>query len=82
MTDDTNDTMADVDHTHPVTDRPFGEACAFERGPTVAADGGDADTAPEESTETMADVDHEHPHDSDVRTRTFERGSEHGRDSV
>ena len=30
--------MENVDHTHPHTDEPFGEA--FRRGPDVAADGG------------------------------------------
>jgi hypothetical protein len=79
MTEDTNDTMADVDHTHPHTGRAFGEGQVFERGPVVAADGGDAGAVPDSDAtdeETMADVDHEHPHDGDARTRTFERGNE------
>lgn len=33
--------MKNVDHTHPDTDRPFGEQVVFARGPTVAADGGE-----------------------------------------
>ena len=80
--------MKAVDHTHPDTGRPFGEAVVFARGPTVAADGGargaendheaDADEE-EESAETgrmrMKDVDHESPDESDAN-RVFERGEE------
>ena len=37
--------MKAVDHTHPDTDRPFGEQVVFERGPAVAADGGEPNEA-------------------------------------
>jgi len=69
--------MNDVDHTHPHTDEPFG--AAFRRGPTVAADGGEAEAEDDavDTDETMEDVDHESP--SEGATRVFERGTE-GRD--
>ena len=84
---DSTDTqrMADVSHTNPYTDEPFGEACAFERGPAVAADGGERDAVEEDATDdagTMADVDHEHPHDGEGAAPAFERGMEGRTDSV
>ena len=33
-------TLEDVSHTHPDTDRAFGAAMVYKRGPVVAADGG------------------------------------------
>lgn len=33
--------MSTVDHTHPDTGRPFGDAVVYQRGPAVAADGGE-----------------------------------------
>jgi hypothetical protein len=66
--------MDDVDHTHPHTNDGFGEA--FQRGPDIAADGGEREAA--ESTdsgtesETMAEIDHGSP--TDVSNRYFERG--------
>ena len=35
-------TLADCDHTHPRTGESFGDAMVYRRGPTVAADGGEA----------------------------------------
>jgi len=98
MTDDTHTTgertMKDVSHTNPYTDEPFGDACAFERGPVVAADGGSRDEAdgvsePSGVTEptgieeqTMKDVSHTPPHaDAGDVNRVFERGTE-GRDET
>lgn len=73
MTEDTtrptgaaNRAMKNVDHTHPDTDRPFGEAVVFARGPAVAADGGErkesertdgARTSGEENENTEAEDD-------------------------
>jgi hypothetical protein len=82
--------MKGVDHTHPDTDRPFGEQVVFARGPTVAADGGargesEADTEEREDAEEtdekrMKDVDHEPPNEAEAN-RVFERGNE-GRDET
>lgn len=80
--------MKAVDHTHPDTDRPFGEAVVYQRGPTVAADGGarppEDDEAVEETDEAdetkMRDVDHEPPNETESN-RVFERGRE-GRDDT
>jgi len=82
--DTTNRSMRDVSHTHPYSDhgavnRPF------ERGPVVAADGGErgayeeAETdeeadADEESPAKMRDVDHTPPRDAESANRVFERG--------
>jgi hypothetical protein len=44
MTENTSERrteMKAVDHTHPDTGRPFGEAVVYQRGPAVAADGGE-----------------------------------------
>jgi hypothetical protein len=91
-TQQTRTEMKAVDHTHPDTDRPFGEAVVFERGPTVAADGGTRTTEDEHRTveeeeadrdtdeEQMKDVDHEPP-DETESNRVFERGRE-GRDDT
>ncbi|PSP54594.1 hypothetical protein BRC82_10085 [Halobacteriales archaeon QS_1_67_19] len=73
--------MADVSHTHPhsargAVNRPF------ERGPIVAADGGqrdpdeaeaDGDEDEEAPNERMKDVDHTPPYGEGVN-RVFERG--------
>jgi hypothetical protein len=76
-------TMAEFSHTNPHTGTAFGDDFAFERGPAVAADGGEpnaADAADDESTQTMRDVDHEHPDDDAAdANRVFQRGAD-GRD--
>jgi hypothetical protein len=80
----TDRTMNDVSHTHPDTDRPFGEKVVFERGPAVAADGGKRDVVGDDDHDTdeeqMKDVDHEPPNEAETN-RVFERGRE-GRDEV
>jgi hypothetical protein len=72
--------MRDVDHTHPTTAAPFGDA--FRRG-LEAADGGEREAADDASTShttsgetasTMEEVDHTST-DEGV-DRTFERGTE------
>ncbi|MGN8219225.1 hypothetical protein ACTG0T_12875 [Halococcus morrhuae DSM 1307] len=45
-------TMSTVDHTHPDTGRPFGDAVVYQRGPAVAADGGERTNG----SRTSADV--------------------------
>jgi hypothetical protein len=67
--------MATVDHTHPITDRPFGER--FDPTTAIAADGGEPGEA-EDDPDVMEDVDHESP-DDEGADRVFERGTE-GRD--
>jgi len=72
-------TMGEFSHTNPHTGKSFGDDFAFQRGPTVAADGGERNAvsrpssdqqsdggerdATDEETQTMRDVDHEHPDD-------------------
>jgi hypothetical protein len=71
--------MENVDHTHPYDDRNAGKL--FRRGPTVVADGGEAEAEPEETNERpenqMRDVSHDDP-EGDGANRVFERGREHG----
>jgi len=75
-------TMAEFSHTNPHTGKPFGDEFAFQRGPTVAADGGRAD-AEDEPAQTMSEVDHEHPDDDAAdANRVFQRGNERQSDSV
>jgi len=73
--------MKDVEHTHPHTNRAFGEV-VFTDGEAVAADGGEADAETTDSTDTqtMEDVSHTPPH-GDGANRAFERGTE-GRDET
>ncbi|MFB6118971.1 hypothetical protein [Halosegnis sp.] len=56
------DELADIDHTNPHTDAPFGETQTYARGRTVAADGGAQPDEPtgdgdsDAATEPEADV--------------------------
>jgi hypothetical protein len=81
MTDD----MKDISHTNPYTGESFGEQVqVFDRGTTVAADGGEPGAdGPTDTTrtdaQTMKDVDHTPPNESDGVNRVYERGTE-GRD--
>ena len=80
MTEDSakaDETMREVDHTHPHTNDTFGTV--FTSGQAVAADGGSADGA-DDARETMADVDHDSP-DGGV-DRAYERGTEGRTDTV
>jgi hypothetical protein len=77
--------MGDIDHTNPYTGESFGERVqVFDRGTTIAADGGHDEDATDEGTdeETMKDVDHEPPNESDGANRVYERGTEGKDDSV
>jgi hypothetical protein len=75
-------TMAEFSHTNPHTGKAFGDDFAFQRGPTVAADGGRAD-AEDDEAETMEDVDHEHPEaEAEDANRVFQRGNEERDDTV
>ncbi|WP_226007583.1 hypothetical protein [Natrinema salinisoli] len=82
---DNTDTMADVSHTNPYTGETAGRL--FNRGPIVAADGGEPEATAADETEstdtegTMRDVDHTPPKEADDANRVFERGTEHGRRS-
>ncbi|MEF8853224.1 MAG: hypothetical protein V5A28_12545 [Haloarculaceae archaeon] len=77
-------TMGEFSHSNPYTGETFGDEMAFERGPTMAADGGRAGPEADDADEqTMEDVDHEHPHDdADEANRVFARGHDDGEDSV
>jgi hypothetical protein len=80
MTDDTDDVrtstvtesapkaeMGEFTHANPYTGRTFGEV-AFDRGPTVAADGGERDEVPGTPSEPdgVSDADVDSVSDSDV----------------
>jgi len=67
--------MGEISHTHPHTDRGAINR-PFERGPTVAADGGRRDAVSEDE-ETMADVSHTPPSGAGSANGVFERGNEH-----
>ena len=83
---DTTETMADVSHTNPYTGETAGRL--FNRGPIVAADGGEPaatdsngdgnepESTDDRSTETMADVEHTPPKDAEDANRVFERGQQ------
>ncbi|RZV11191.1 hypothetical protein BDK88_2434 [Natrinema hispanicum] len=78
-TDTTTDTMANVSHTNPYTGETAGRL--FNRGPIVAADGGEAEANGNGRTDKkqkMRDVDHTPPKEADDANRVFERGTEHG----
>ncbi|WP_254534576.1 hypothetical protein [Halomarina litorea] len=90
MTDDTRrngrddeyrPTLGEMSHTNPQTGESFGDAMVYRRGPTVAADGGEAEAVPadaEEAAESdqLKDVDHT-PARGDVDVnRVHERGGE------
>ena len=66
--------MGEVSHTNPYTGETVGQL--FQRGPTVAADGGRANAvADEETKRTMKDVSHTPPNGSEGVNRVFERGA-------
>lgn len=75
--------MREVSHTHPYTDRGAINR-PFERGPVVAADGGEREAyegdedegerAEDEPITKMKDVDHTPPRDAESANRVFERG--------
>ena len=68
MTDTDEDTMANVNHTHPHTDETFGGV--YRRGPAVA-DGGEVETRAENRMDT---VDHT-PREGDGVNAVWTRGS-------
>jgi hypothetical protein len=68
--------MKSVDHTHPDTDRPFGERVVFERGPVVAADGGEPSEVVREAQ--SASRDDERAKLSRTTRRTSEDGTSSG----
>lgn len=75
MTDDndTSETLGEMSHTNPITGEVFGSTQTYSRGQTIAADGGAANAAPDE-TETLGDVSHTPPGDSDGAQRAYDRG--------
>ena len=82
-----SDRMGEIDHTNPYTGESFGERVqVFDRGTTIAADGGedltDGESTDDNDAETMKDVDHEPPNESDGANRVYERGTEGRDDSV
>ena len=66
--------LSEISHTNPYTNRAFGDTQAYDRGQTVAADGGEAESVEEDAEETLADVSHASPNDETGAQRTFDRG--------
>ena len=94
MTDDdtARETLREMSHTNPHTNRSFGETQTYGRGTVVAADGGRADAVPDDesddhpvtnggSPETLGEVDHTPPGETEGANRAYERGFE-GKDDV
>jgi hypothetical protein len=86
MTDDTDTNggkyrsrLGEISHTHPDTNEAFGDAMAYHRGPTVAADGGA--NQPERSDDRLRDVDHEPPAGEGAQG-AYDRGTEGRSESV
>ncbi|WP_205427929.1 hypothetical protein [Halorussus sp. MSC15.2] len=81
-TDRESTPMGEVSHTHPHADRGTVNR-PFERGPIVAADGGERDAYDaaareeddEDDSDRMEDVNHTPPHGDGV-DRVFTRGNE------
>jgi len=81
MTDD-NATLGEMSHTNPRTGKVFGDTQTYSRGRTIAADGGEADSAspaatPEDETddpEELKDVSHTPPDDGEGAQRAYDRG--------
>ncbi len=76
MTEETK-TLGEISHTNPYTDRAFGETQAYDRGRTVAADGGESESesdADGNTSELLADIDHTLPNEEKRIQRTFDRG--------
>jgi len=94
MTEDTPnetapETLGEVSHTNPFTGEVFGSTQTYDRGRTIAADGGEAGaeddseaaegTAPdggEPRPEELRDVDHTPPGDAEGTNAVYERGHE------
>jgi hypothetical protein len=54
--DDNRPTLGEISHTNPRTGESFGDAMVFHRGPTVAADGGEANAVDPDEEEADADA--------------------------
>ncbi|WP_254823052.1 hypothetical protein [Haloglomus halophilum] len=97
MTEDTPDdtepkTLGELSHTNPFTNKAFGATQTYDRGRTIAADGGEAEveaTADEASADTetatdggeaeaeeLQDVEHTPPGDAEGTNGVYERGHE------
>lgn len=59
---DDEQTMADVSHTNPHTGESFGDTVAYERGPTVVVDGGEAGAVPDPEADDDTDTDDAEAH--------------------
>jgi hypothetical protein len=75
-------TLGETSHTNPFTGEAFGSTQTYNRGKTVAADGGEADAGPEETEadaeedEVLRDVDHTPPKGADSANAVHARGGE------
>ncbi|WP_254841365.1 hypothetical protein [Natronomonas marina] len=85
-------TLGAVSHTNPYTGEAFGDTQTYDRGRTVAADGGEANAESRTSSEakasddeegrnvdeeTMEDVAHEPPGETEGAQAAYDRGAGH-----
>ncbi|WP_255149730.1 hypothetical protein [Halorarius halobius] len=91
MTED-NDTLGEMSHTNPYTNEAFGDTQTYNRGRTVAADGGEAGAAiqPREGDTptggtpamdeapdmTLREVDHTPPRNAPAANAAYMEGDE------
>ncbi|MFC7227419.1 hypothetical protein N0B31_08395 [Salinirubellus salinus] len=77
-------TLGETSHTNPFTGEVFGSTQTYDRGKTVAADGGEADAVPEEPDsddddgEVLRDIDHTPPEGAESANAVHARGGEAG----
>jgi hypothetical protein len=76
-------TLGDASHTNPFTGEAFGETQTYDRGKTVAADGGTANSTPTQSkpddaAHQLRDIDHTPPPGAESANDIYARGGEAG----
>ena len=76
-------TLGETSHTNPFTGEVFGDTQTYSRGRTIAADGGEADSVPEEPEadeaddgEVLRDIDHTPPKGAESANAVHARGGE------
>ena len=85
-------TLGEIPHTNPHTGAAFGDTMTYDRGRTVAADGGERDPADAEAADAEADdaeadaddadgtplreIDHTPPAEADGANNVYQRGNE------
>jgi hypothetical protein len=74
-------TLGETSHTNPFTGEAFGRTQTYDRGKTVAADGGadperEAEVETDEEDEVLRDVDHTPPEGAESANAVHARGGE------